>query len=1276
MSSSTQSSEHQLSSPSTHNSASLLSLNHALPIKLDRNNYILWKTRMENVVYANGFEEYIEGTKSCPPKELPTGDLNPDFVQWRRFDRMVLSWMYSTLNPDIMGQIVGFQTSHEAWMALHKIFSASSKARIMQLRLEFHTTKKGGDSMLDYILKMKTISDNLTAVGEPVKDRDHILQLLGGLGPDYNSIVASLTAREDDLSLHSVHNILLTHEQRLHLQHSSPTDLPFASAHMASIPSRPHQPRHYHHPSRPQHQVSSSSNRPPTRFHPQQPRNHHPIPSAHNKPHHLSTRPQCQLCGKFGHTASFSHAMLAAAPDHQDSWFFDTGATHHLSHSAQTLSCVQPYSGTDQVTIGDGNSLPILHTGTKTFFFPSKTFSLNQVLHVPHLSTNLINVSKFCTDNDVFFEFHSSYFFVKDQVTKKILLKGWLRDGLYEFSSSSPPHAFVTTSSFSDGAIWHSRLGHLATPILSKALASCNPSVTLQINKIAPCIICPLAKSHSLPYSLSSSHASHPLALIHTDLWGLAPSIFITGARYFLIFIDDYSKHTWIYFLSTKDQALHSFITFRKMFSCPHTPQQNGIAERKIRHLVETGLTLMAQSFLPSKYWTYAFQTAVYLINLLPAKLLHFQSPIQALFHKLPNYHHLQVFDCLCFPSLRPYTQHKLCYRSTACVFLGYAPAHKGYLCLDVSTSRIYISRNVIFHESSFPFQSSSPPPSPPPHLPSSTPALINSPSLSAPSSPAVSSPIITSDSILPLIPVPFATFSLAAPSPPPLPLNTHPMAMNHEYQALLRNNTWSLVPPPSSAHIVGYRWIYKLKYHPDGSIDRHKARLVAQVSFQWLVHQLDVENAFLNGDLEEEVFMTQHQGFVNPTYPTYVCKLHKALYGLNQAPRAWFQKLRIALLDYGFQSSRADTSLFIFHTASDILILLVYVDDILVTGSSPTLVSHFISYLSAKFAFRDLGPLSYFLGIQAHQLGSVLHLTQHKYIADLLKCTQMEASKPAPTPGRLGRTISQSDGVSLSDPLEYRRTVGALQYVTLTRPNIAFAVNKACQFMAKPSDVHWMAVKRILRYLKGTIHLGLHFQPAASMELQGYSDADWASCPDDRRSTSGYCVFLGSNLISWSSSKQRLVSKSSAESEYRGLVSLTAELVWIQSLLQELCLPTSPPILWCDNQSAAHLAANPVFHSRSKHIKLDLHFIREKVLRQELQICYVPSDDQLADIFTKHLPITQFCNLRSKLTVTYPPLSLRGDDNQTDSTLTASHTVVTEQPCNLSKPTLTNHLT
>ncbi|RVW21555.1 Retrovirus-related Pol polyprotein from transposon RE1 [Vitis vinifera] len=299
MPSSTHSSDLHLPSSSTSSPVSL-SLIHALPIKLDRNNYILWKTQMENVVYANGFEEYIDDTKPCPPQELHTGELNPAFVQWRRFDCMVLSWLYSMLTPDIMGQIVGFQTSHDAWMALHKIFSTSSKARILQLRLVFQTAKKGVDPMLEYILKIKTISDNLVAIGEPVKETNHILQLLGGLGSEYNSIVASLIAREDDLSLHSVHSILFTHEQRLNHQHASSADLPFAVAHIATAPStqhpKPHQPRFQspqprfqsHHSGNHQH-VPFSHTRPYYRPH-NRPANRSSSSALHRPPH-IPTRP-------------------------------------------------------------------------------------------------------------------------------------------------------------------------------------------------------------------------------------------------------------------------------------------------------------------------------------------------------------------------------------------------------------------------------------------------------------------------------------------------------------------------------------------------------------------------------------------------------------------------------------------------------------------------------------------------------------------------------------------------------------------------------------------------------------------------------------------------------------------------------------------------------------------------------------------------------------------------------------------------------------------------
>nr|CAN74920.1 hypothetical protein VITISV_022026 [Vitis vinifera] len=507
------------------------------------------------------------------------------------------------------------------------------------LHLEFQTAKKGVDPMLEYILKIKTISDNLAAIGEPVKETDHILQLLGGLGSEYNSIVASLTTREDDLSLYYVHNILLTYEQRLNHQHTSSTDLPFAAAHIAAAPStqhlRPHQPR----------------------FQSPQPRfqSHH-SGSYQQCYHHFDITYQGTNGVSPSQDSSPLQAMLATTPDHQDSWFFDTGATHHLNHSAQTLSHVQPYSGANQVTIGDGHSLPILNT---------------------------------------------------DQVTKQTLLKGWLRDGLYEFPSSSSTHAFVSTSSvpaLTPGAIWHSRLGHSTAPILSKALASSFK---------------PYLEAHGIVHQ----------------------------------------------------------------FSCPHTPQQNGRAERKIRHLVEIGMTLLAQSFLPSKYWSFAFQTSVYLINLLSTKLLNFQSPLQVLFHKIPNYHHLRVFGCLCFPSLRPYNHHKLSYRSTACVFLGYASAHKGYICLDVSTSRLYISRDVLFHESSFPFQSIPAPLPLPQHTPLTS-ALINPHLLSTSSPPTVSFPVhtsspdctSTSNSLPPLLQVPFAPTPSPTPSSFPSPLNTHPM--------------------------------------------------------------------------------------------------------------------------------------------------------------------------------------------------------------------------------------------------------------------------------------------------------------------------------------------------------------------------------------------------------------------------------------------------------------------------------------------------------------------
>ncbi|RVX16422.1 Retrovirus-related Pol polyprotein from transposon RE1 [Vitis vinifera] len=399
--------------------------------------------------------------------------------------------------------------------------------------------------------------------------------------------------------------------------------------------------------------------------------------------------------------------------------------------------------------------------------------------------------------------------------------------------------------------------------------------------------------------------------------------------------------------------------------------------------------------------------------------------------------------------------------------------------------------------------------------------------------------------------------------------------AMHLEFEALMNNKTWVLAPSPFNHNIIGCRWVYKLKYKLDGIVERYKARLVAKgfhqtlgfdyfeifspvvkptticvvlslaLSENWSIRQLDVHNAFLNGDLSEQVFMTQPPGFVDPFKPNFVCKLTKALYGLKQAPRAWFTKLSSALVKWGFSMSQADTSMFVYYNNSVMLVVLVYVDDIIVTGSSSLLIEQLISSLNSCFALKDLVHLNFFLGIEVLNSGSSLHLSQARYICDLLQRVGLSESKSMTSPMAAGPVLSIADGTRLEDPTLYRSLVGALHYCTITRPDIAYTVYKLCQFMHAPTSTHLQAVKRVLCYPKCSLFYGFSFQPSSFLDLIAYTDADWASCPNDRRSTSGYCIFL--------------------------------EAIW--SLGQLL------------NKSTTYLAANPVLHSRAKHVEIDYYF-------------------------------------------------------------------------------------
>jgi len=599
--------------------------------------------------------------------------------------------------------------------------------------------------------------------------------------------------------------------------------------------------------------------------------------------------------------------------------------------------------------------------------------------------------------------------------------------------------------------------------------------------------------------------------------------------------------------------------------SCPHTPQQNGVAECKHRHIMEMRLSLLAQSHLSSIFWVDTFATSVFIINRLPSPIIDNVSPYFKLFNKSPYYSPFRSFGCSCFPLLRPYSTHKLMFRSKHCIFLGYSNNHRGYRYLDPISRKVYVSRHVVFDESRFPAENGVLSPATPGSVSSvSFPIFSNIPSSSSvqiqhvntdtpPALHASSSPLpsdtslpISSHDLSPALQVSSPIISSSSPqdssqhvessdpiiSPPPdtslAPISIHSMltrsktgnlrtrsfpnytsfystkhplcalssvslppeptcyseaakshewraAMGDEFDALIANQTWSLCPRPSNHNIIRNKWVYKIKEKQDGSIDRYKAKLVAKgfdqesgvdftetfspmvkpstirvllalaVQFNWNIHQLDVSNTFLHDHLLEEVYMEQPRGFIDPQFPSHVCRLHKSLYGLKQAPRAWFTRLSQTLLELGFVSSSVDNSLFILHRGNVHLYLLIYVDDILFTGTSTSHIASVITQLQQVFKLKDLGNLHFFLGIQAVRSSQGLHLRQSKYISDLLSKSNMLGAKPYSSPCLVGSKMSTVDG----DPLcpthitTYRQTVGALQYCTLTRPNIAFSVNQ-----------------------------------------------------------------------------------------------------------------------------------------------------------------------------------------------------------------------------------------
>ncbi|CAL9006226.1 unnamed protein product, partial [Prunus brigantina] len=833
------------------------------------------------------------------------------------------------------------------------------------------------------------------------------------------------------------------------------------------------------------------------------------------------------------------------------------------------------------------------------------------------------------------------------------------------------------------------------------------------------CDTCILAKSHRVPYPLSTNKCTTPFTLIHSDVWGPSPITAPSGVRWFVTFIDDCTRMTWLYLLKNKNEVFSHFQSFHKQMktqfnaqiqilrsdnggefvnhdfqtyfqqhgiihetTCPQTPQQNGVAERKNRHLLETARALLIGAHVPRHHWDDAIVTAVHLINRMPSGVLTFKTPLQVLAqHKpLPSVLVLtpRIFGCVAFVHLHKNQRSKLDPCALRCVFVGYATHQKGYRCYHPHTRRTYVTLDVTFLESelffrdpssnstlqgeirseeqnwsnleneeilictemidrpesgardySLPTCDQSPihndqlPDPPDPCEDISDPSLIPTDNTEQQDEDPLSNSTVPTDqspeNILEVTTptrlvhlenktigyqLPFRQNRGKAPnrySPDISKTSKYPIA-NHvsteklsepfkafvhqlsaihiptkvsealkdpkwvqaikeEMKALEKNQTWTLETIPRGKKTIGCRWVFTIKHNADGSIERYKARLVAKgytqtygidyeetfapvaklntvrvllslaANLDWPLYQFDVKNAFLHGELTEEVYMDIPPGY-NTTQTGTVCKLRKALYGLKQSPRAWFGRFTMAMKNNGFKQCNSDHTLFLKHRKGKVTALIIYVDDMIITGNDKQEISQLQDYLATEFEMKDLGGLKYFLGIEVARSQQGIFLSQRKYVLDLLTDTGMLDCKPADTPIVQNHHLGEYPDQVPTNKERYQRLVRRLIYLSHTRPDIAYAV----------------------------------------------SVVNWAGNVTDRKSTSGYFTFVGGNLVTWRSKKQNVVALSSAEAEFRGMTKGICELLWLRKLLTELGYkPTSTMNLFCDNKAAIAIAQNPV---------------------------------------------------------------------------------------------------
>ncbi|KAH9671238.1 Integrase catalytic domain-containing protein [Citrus sinensis] len=753
--------------------------------------------------------------------------------------------------------------------------------------------------------------------------------------------------------------------------------------------------------------------------------------------------------------------------------------------------------------------------------------------------------------------------------TENMQREGIKRNGVYVLDGE----AIIGLSSVSIGSdkdktkLWHLRLGHMSI----KGLMELQKQGVLgdeQITELDFCEDCVLGKTTRSSFKSSTHTTCGILDYIHSDLWGPAQTTSLRGNSYFLSIIDDFSKRVWVYVLKHKDQVFEKFKewkslvenqTGRKMKKlrtdnglefcnqrfdsyCAHegiarhktvrmTPQQNGLAERMNRTLMDKVRCMLVQAQLPKSLWVETLLTACYLVNLSPSVALDYKTPFEVWHGKPASYDVLRVFGCPAYAHIR---QDKLAPRLKG-QFIGYPEGVKGYKlwCTDLNPPK----------------------------------------------------------------------------SAEPRRFKARLVAKGYTQK---EGVDFKEVFSPVVRH-ASIRVLLALTAVNDMELD-----------------QLDVKTAFLHGRLEEEILMTQPEGYIDHKKHDYVCLLKKSLYGLKQSPRQWYLRFDEFMISHGYLRCNYDCCVHYKLVKIDLYIyLLLYVDDMLVACKSRTKIEALKQLLNSEFDMKHLGQAKKILGMEIRRNNErgTMFLTQRKYLERVLASFGMTDCKSVKTPLAAHFKLSslqcpksnqEKDEMSV---VPYANAVRCMMYaMVLTRPDISHALSVVSRYMASPGQDHWQAAKWILRYLKGTLEYGLVYgrSDGKGKGICGFVDADFAGDLDRRRSLSGYIYMFDGCLIDWKASLQHVVALSTTEAEYTAAAEAVKEALWLKGLMAELGLAQKTVEVFCDSSSAIYLSKNPAHHERTKHIDIKLHFIRNEVSKGVVKMVKIHTDSNPADMLTK----------------------------------------------------------